>query len=124
MTGCPPRPRRPRRKRTPRRPRRLRGPSLPVGAIRNSVQIVKSGVGAFGILAAVCIVLPAAAECLLWSGACALGHAAAELFEAPAIGSLLEACGSVVKMVLAVLASVCAVCVASAAAVVALNNGG
>lgn len=95
-----------------------------VGAIRNSVQIVKSGVGAFGILAAVCIVLPAAAECLLWSGACALGHAAAELFEAPAIRSLLEACGSVVKMVLAVLASVCAVCVASAAAVVALNNGG
>lgn len=95
-----------------------------VGAIRNSVQIVKSGVGAFGILAAVCIFLPAMAECLLWSGACALGQAAAELFGVRSAGALLEACGSVVKMVLAVLASVCAVCVASAAAVVAVNSGG
>lgn len=95
-----------------------------VGAIQNSVRIVKSGVGAFGILAAVCIFLPAMAECFLWSLVCTLGQAAGDLFEAPRISGLLEACGGVVKMVLALMASVCAVCVASAAAVVTVNGGG
>lgn len=95
-----------------------------VGAIQTSVRIVKSGVGAFGILAAVCIFLPAMVECVLWSAVCALGQAAGDLFEAPRVSGLLEACGGVVKMILALMASVCAVCVASAAAVVAVNAGG
>ena len=89
-----------------------------VTAIQNSVRIVKSGVGAFGILAAICIFAPAALEAALWMGVCQLGEVAANLFEMSRICSLFKACGSVAKMILAVLASVCVVAVVSAALVV------
>lgn len=88
-----------------------------VAAIRNSVQIVKSGAGAFGMLAALCIFAPAMAECALWAGVCMLGEAAGELFQAEAVSGLMDAAASAVKMVLALLGSICTVCVASAAAV-------
>ena len=52
----------------------------PVTAIQNSVRIVKSGVGAFGILAAICIFAPAALEAALWLGVPA-GEVAANLFD-------------------------------------------
>ena len=81
-----------------------------VTAIQNSVHIVKSGVGAFGILAALCLFAPAMIQCALWCGVCMAGQAKAS--------SLLGAFSGAVKMVLAVMASICAVCVASAAAIV------
>ena len=37
-------------------------------AIQNSLNMVRSGAGAFGILAALCIFAPAVVECLLWAG--------------------------------------------------------
>ena len=88
-----------------------------VAAIQNSVHIVKSGTGAFGILAAMCIFAPAMAECALWAGVCMIGKGFGELFRVRAISALMEAAVSTVKMVLALLGSICAVCVASAAAV-------
>lgn len=88
-----------------------------VAAIQNSVQMVKSGVGAFGILAALCIFAPAAIESALWIGVCGLGQFLGELFETPKIAGFLGMCGSAAKMILAVIASTCAVCVVSAAVV-------
>ena len=56
-----------------------------VAAIQNSVEIVKSGVGAFGILAALCIFVPTMLQGALWMGVCLLGQVAAGLFRyAPA----------------------------------------
>ena len=89
-----------------------------VGAIQNSVHIVKSGVGAFGMLAALCLFAPAMIECALWCGVCAAGQAAGDIFGASKASALLEAFSGTAKMILAVMASVCAVCVASAAAIV------
>ncbi len=89
-----------------------------LGAIQNSVHMVKSGVGAFGVLAAVCIFLPAILECVLWSGVCAAGQAAGELFDVGKAGGLMNAFAGTVKMVLGILASLWAVCAVSAAAVV------
>lgn len=86
-----------------------------VAAIQNSVQIVKSGVGAFGMLAALCIFIPPAVETALWAGVCSLGQIAADLLEAPKISSFLGMCASTVRMILAVIASTCAVCLVSAA---------
>lgn len=86
-----------------------------VGVLQSSVQAVKSGVGAFGILAALCMFAPAAAEAVLWAAVCGLGQLAADLFDAPKIASFLGMCASCAKMILAVIASVCAVCVVSAA---------
>lgn len=88
-----------------------------VAAIQSSVQIVKSGVGAFGILAAICIFAPSMVQASLWMGVCLLGQVAADLFDTPRLGSLFGACASVARMVLAVLVSVCAVAVVCAALV-------
>ncbi len=88
-----------------------------VAAIQNSVHIVKSGVGAFGILAALCIFAPAALEAGAWIGICSMGQIAGDLFEMPKLSSFLGMCASVARMILAVIASVCAVSVVSAAIV-------
>lgn len=90
-----------------------------VAAIQNSVNIVKSGSGAFGMLAALCIFAPVMAECALWAGVCMVGKGLGELFEVRAISALMDAAAATVKMVLALLCSICAVCVVSAAAVLA-----
>ncbi len=94
-----------------------------VAAIQNSVHIVKSGAGAFGILAALCIFGPAMVECGLWVGVCAAGQAMGELFEAPKLGAVLGAFSGTVRMILAAMASICAVCLASAAAVIFVHGG-
>ena len=88
-----------------------------VAAIQNSVHIVKSGVGAFGILAALCIFLPTILEASAWVFVCSAGQIAGDLFEQPKIASFLGLCASAGKMILAVLAAVCAVLVVSAAIV-------
>ena len=93
-----------------------------VAAIQNSVEIVKSGVGAFGILAALCIFVPAMLQGALWMGVCLLGQVAAGLFDTPRLGSLFGACAWVAKMVLAVLVSVCAVAVVCAALVLCVKG--
>ena len=93
-----------------------------VAAIQNSLKIVKSGAGAFGVLAALCIFLPAGAECLMWSGVCMLGQAAGDLFALPKVGEVLGAFASTVKLLLGVIVSVCAVCVASAAAIIFIQS--
>lgn len=86
-----------------------------VAAIQNSVHAVKSGVGAFGMLAALCVFAPVAIEAALWTAVCAGGQIVSDLFEGQKLSSLLGMCGSVSRMLLAVIASTCAVCVVSAA---------
>lgn len=86
-----------------------------VAALQHSMQIVKSGVGAFGVLAALCIFLPTMLQAALWTGVCLLGQAAADLFDTPRLGALFGACAAAARMALAVLVSVCAVAVVCAA---------
>lgn len=86
-------------------------------AITNSVGVVKSGAGAFGILAVLCVFLPTVVEVILWSLCCAATQLAADLLGAPKLSVLCRQCGGAAKMLLAVLAAVCAVSVVSAALV-------
>ncbi len=86
-----------------------------VTAVKNSVDLVKSGVGAFGILAVICLLAPAVIQAFLWSAVCAAGQIAGDLFEAPRISAFLGACANIAKMLLAVLVSTGVVAVASAA---------
>lgn len=88
-----------------------------IAAIQNSVQIVKSGVGAFGMLAALCIFAPIAIEASLWSAVCFLGQTAADLFEQSRLSSFLGMCASAARMILAVIAAACAVSLVTAAVV-------
>lgn len=95
-----------------------------VAAIQNSVRMVKSGAGAFGILAALCIFAPPAIEALLWSLVCGAGQLVGDLFGAPKLSSFLGMCASAAKMVLAVIAATCAVCVVSAAILLFVGGSG
>lgn len=94
-----------------------------VTAIQNSVRMVKSGVGAFGLLTSICVFAPSVIQAVVWIAVCTLGQIAGELFETPKISSFLGTCGSAAKMVLAVLSSVCAVSVVCAAIVLFAGNG-
>ncbi len=86
-----------------------------VAAIQSSVQMVKSGVGAFGILAVVCLFGPTVLRVVLWMGVCLLGQVACDLLEEGGLGSLFGSCASVAKMILAVLVSVLTVAIVCAA---------
>lgn len=88
-----------------------------VAAIQNSIHIVKSGVGAFGMLVALCIFAPTAVETALWVAVCSLGQIACDLFDRPKISSFLGMCASAARMLLAVIAAACAVSVVTAAIV-------
>ena len=94
-----------------------------VGAIQGSIEVVKSGAGAFGILAALCVFAPAVIEAALWAGVCTAGQLAADLCGAAPAGSLLGSCAAAAKMALAVLCSLCAVCVTCAGVVLFAKGG-
>lgn len=86
-----------------------------VQAIKGSVDLLKSGVGAFGILAALCILAPTAIEAALWIAVCSAGQILGDLFNVPKISAFLGACGNVAKMLLAVIVSTGVVAVVTAA---------
>ena len=88
-----------------------------VGAIQSSLLLVKSGVGAFGILAALCLFAPAMIQAGMWIAVCTLGQIAGDLLEVPKLSGLLGALGSAAKMALAVLCSIFCVTVVTAAVV-------
>ena len=93
-----------------------------LAAIKSSMQVVKSGVGAFGILASLCIFLPVITETVFWVAVCGVGEIAAELFDASRIGKFMSTCTSVGKMILAVVISTAAVSVVCAAVVLFLKG--
>ncbi len=94
-----------------------------VSAIRNSVHLVKSGAGAFGILATMCIFAPPAVEAALWIVVCSVGQMLGDLFETPKLSVFLGMCVSAAKMILAVLISVCVVSTVSAAVILFVRGG-
>jgi len=72
-------------------------------SVRGYVGVLKSTVGAFGILAGGAIFLPLIVELLIWIAAAELCAAAGELFEQKEISGLLKAISSVLGLFLAVL---------------------
>lgn len=92
------------------------GDSLSV--VIGSVSIVKSGVGAFGIIASIVVFLPTVIEAVIWIAVCSIGEITADLFEMPTIGKFMAAGTSVSKLILALLLSVLTVCVICSAIVV------
>ena len=83
---------------------------------------VKSGVGAFGLLAALCIFLPVVAQCLLWIFCCTLCGAAGDLLGQSEITGLLKAASQVLQTLLAIVVSCGVVMLVSA--VLIMQGGG
>ncbi len=93
-----------------------------IEAIAGSVSLVKSGAGAFGILASLVIFLPICAKAAVWLGVCLAGSFAAEVFSETRLSSFLDGCAASLRLLLAVVCSVGAVLVVSAAVVLCVRG--
>lgn len=68
-----------------------------------SIEVLKSGVGAFGILAVVVILLPILVTLLLWKAALFLSSFISEVLDVKVLSSFLNAVGAVVSVTIGVL---------------------
>lgn len=81
-----------------------------LSAIQGSIEIVKSGAAALGILASILIFLPLIIELLLWIIICWISEIAAELFEVSSVSAMMKSISAIIKMMLAIILSIAAVC--------------
>jgi stage III sporulation protein AE len=87
------------------------------------VGTVKSGAGAFGMLAALLILLPLGIRICIWIMICEVSSFAAEIFSLRSIGSFLSGCSTALKMLLALLFSAGMAAVISAAVLLCVRGG-
>ena len=80
-----------------------------LSAIQGSVEMIKSGAGAFGMLAALLILLPGLIQGIVWVAVCWLGQMVAEIFSMQSIAKFLDSILSLLRMLLAVTVSIGAV---------------
>lgn len=95
-----------------------------VGAVQSSVKLLRSGVGAFGLLAGLLVFLPAVAGCLLWMLSLSFCAAVGDVLGVPAVSGLLRAVGKAAGLTLAVLLSSMAALLISLVMLLALGGGG
>ena len=74
-----------------------------IGSVQSSVKLLKSGVGAFGLLATGAIFLPAALECLIWLLTLTACAAAGDIFELKEITTLLRSSMKVIQILLSII---------------------
>lgn len=90
--------------------------------IQSCLKLLKSGVGAFGIIAAACIFLPILLQCTIWLGTLHLCAFAGDLFELSAISTLLRSAAKVMSVIIAIL--ICCMMLLCVSTVVVLLIGG
>lgn len=78
-------------------------------AVQNSISLLKSGSGAFGILACVCIFLPPIIELILWITSFNMSVIVADFFADKKAKDLIEVFIIVLKILLAILISFCVI---------------
>lgn len=71
--------------------------------VTSCVKMLKSGVGAFGLLAGLIVFLPVIAECILWYLTLLLSSGISQMFELDGITGLLKASADVVSTMLSIL---------------------
>ena len=90
--------------------------------VQSCVKVLKSGVGAFGILAAGVIFLPVLLELILWLAAVNLSAVVGDLFELKEISALLRSVGKVISAMIAIV--VCCMVILIISTVLLLLIGG
>lgn len=90
--------------------------------VQGCVKILKSGVGAFFIIAVGFIFLPVIVECIVWSFAVNFCAIAGDIFELSNVSNLLRNIGKVMSTLMAVILCIMAVLIIST--VIVLNLGG
>lgn len=87
-----------------------------------SVGLVKSGAGAFGIIASFAIFLPVCLRAVVWLMVCFGASFAADLFDLHPLAIFLEGCSVVLKLLLAIMFSIGAVSAISAAVMLCVRG--
>lgn len=93
-----------------------------MGTIYNSIAIVRSSVGAFGIVAGLFIILPTAISAALWSMGLNLSSWAVEALGTPRVAASMRSFSSVISLLLGLTALIFAVTVCSAALMMNLRS--
>lgn len=93
-----------------------------LSTVTASMGMLKSSVGAYGVIACCAIFLPLLAELLLWRIILNLTAAAAELFSLPAISAILRCADTVMSVISGIILLTCAVFVISLTVVISAGN--
>lgn len=93
-----------------------------LNTVQSCVKLLKSGVGAFGIIAAGCVFIPILIQCLLWLAALQVCAAVGDVFELKQTTSLLRASGKVISTIISIL--LCCMTVLIVSTVLMLMIGG
>ncbi|MFI3325341.1 MAG: hypothetical protein R3Y35_04110 [Clostridia bacterium] len=86
-----------------------------ITAIQYSISVLKTGAGAFGIIACVCIFLPYVVELLLWMFSCQIALLVSEIFSAKSISDFLSLVMVVLKIIMALMLSICIISIVTSA---------
>ena len=92
--------------------------------VQGCVKILKSGVGAFFIIAMGFIFLPVVVECIVWTFAVNFCAVAGDIFELSNVSTLLKNIGKVVSTLMAVILCIMTVLIISTVVVLNLGGGG
>ena len=91
--------------------------------MQGCLRLLKSTLGAFGILATALIVLPPLLECILWSLSLAVCSMVAEVFSLGSLSALFKTAQGVLKTLMGVLAA-CSLFMIVATPIVTMAGGG
>ena len=92
-----------------------------LGAIQGSVRLLKSGVGAFGLIAIGFVFIPTLIECILWILSLNICAAIGDVFNLKTISDLLRSTSKVVGLILAI--TLCIMTILIVSTVIVLNAG-
>lgn len=92
--------------------------------VQGCIKILKSGIGAFFIIAVGFIFLPAVVECIVWSFAINICAVAGDIFELPNVSMMLKNIGKVVSTLMAVVLCIMTILIISTVLVLSIGGGG
>lgn len=91
--------------------------------VQGCVKLLKSGVGAFGLLAAACIFLPILLECVFWLITLYLCAGIGDVFDLKEITVLLRSTAKVLEMMLAIILSSMTILIVSTVLMLIIGGG-
>lgn len=94
-----------------------------LSSVQGCIKLLKSGVGAFSIIAAAFIFLPVVIECVLWLISINICASVGDIFSLSSISSLLRNTGKVVSMILSIIISSVIVLIISTTIVLIISQG-
>jgi stage III sporulation protein AE len=92
--------------------------------VQSCVKLLRSGVGAFALIAIFLIFIPIIIKCLLWTATVNIGAAIGDVFGVSSISALLKSISNVLSVMLAVLICCATVLLISTTIVLIIGGGG